>query len=175
MIKKIYKVFCASPGDVTAERDQLKSAITTWNNMNDDKHVELRFLGWEEDAISQFGVDPQQAINEQLGQEFDIFVMIVGKRIGSATPRAKSGTVEEFLAAVNRWQATGYPKIGMYFKDQAVNVLDESPEQIKGVIDLYQQVRSMGYVVRFKKGEFEAKIFRFLNEQVKILTRPVVS
>ena len=42
------------------------------------------------------GSDPQQIINSQVSDEYDIFIGILWTRFGTPTERAGSGTEEEF-------------------------------------------------------------------------------
>jgi len=78
-------------------------------------------LRWEIDVYPAFGTDPQAIINHQIGEDYDIFVGILWGRFGKPTPRAESGTLEEFERAVNRRRSgSQYPEIMIYFKDEPI-------------------------------------------------------
>lgn len=51
---------------------------------------------FETDIMPGFGSDPQAVINEQINDDFDIFVGLLKGKFGTPTPRAGSGTEEEF-------------------------------------------------------------------------------
>ncbi len=58
---------------------------------------------WELDAVPELGRgDGQEVISRQLLDEADIVVAIFHARLGTATPRAPSGTAEELDGAVKR-------------------------------------------------------------------------
>ena len=101
--EKLLRVFVSSPGDVAIEREVLVAAITELNNTW-AAHLGLRLepVLWETHCRPAAGADLQQVINQQLPKDCDIFVGIMWKRFGSATPRFGSGTEEEFEAAYSR-------------------------------------------------------------------------
>ena len=57
------------------------------------------------------GLDVQQVVTEQIPCDYEVYVGILCTRVGTPTPRALSGTVEEFEDARRRWLATGSPRI----------------------------------------------------------------
>ena len=56
--------------------------------------------------------------------EYDLFIGLMWRRLGTPTPRAISGTVEEFELAVKAHEQVGKPDIWFYFR-QPRTVLDE--------------------------------------------------
>jgi len=82
--------------------------------------ITLELIKYETDVHPSFSTDPQATINEQIGTEYDVFIGIFWGRLGTPTPRARSGTIEEFEKAYDRWQRTGYPEIMLYFKDAPI-------------------------------------------------------
>ena len=99
----LLQVFVASPSDITDERTLLADVVAefnkTWGNRNG---VTLELLRWETDSRPGFGADAQEVINNQIGDEYDIFIGIMWGRFGSGTKRAESGTEEEFNRAYAR-------------------------------------------------------------------------
>jgi hypothetical protein len=77
-------------------------------------------------------------VNEQIGDSYDVFIGILWGRFGTSTPRAPSGTIEEFERAFARLETPNAPEIMFYFKDAAIPPLGIDPEQLK----LVQQFRS---------------------------------
>lgn len=97
-------VFVASPSDVSEERKALESVVhelnKTWSkNLN----LRLDLIKWETDIYPGFGEYSQDVINEQVNDEYDVFVAIFWGRSGTPTKIAESGTIEEFNRAYNKY------------------------------------------------------------------------
>ena len=91
-----YRVLVISPGDMTAARDAVRSAISDWNaHVGVAKGVRLEAVGWESHVHPAVGAGPQAVINQQVGDECDIGVALFGTRLGSPTASAASGSAEE--------------------------------------------------------------------------------
>jgi uncharacterized protein YoxC len=116
------QVFLASPSDVQPEREIVSETIQEFNRVwGKAFNVALELWRWEEDSRPAFGPDAQSIINSQVGENYDIFVGILWGRFGSPTPRAASGTQEEFQNAVTRRKAgSSLPEIMLYFKDAPI-------------------------------------------------------
>lgn len=133
----ILSVFVASPSDVEEERNRLEAVIrelnTTWSR---DLGVRLELVRWETHAYPSFGKDPQAVINEQIPDDFDLFVGLMWYRFGTPTGRAGSGTVEEFQRAKNRHDADpNTVKLMIYFKDAPAPIAPSKldPQQLTKV------------------------------------------
>jgi hypothetical protein len=138
------RIFIASPGDVTAERDRLRKVIEELDRMlGDELEVFLRTLDWR-DIPPEMG-RPQQVIFNQLSPEtWDIFVGILWHRFG--TPPGASnlatgepfsaGTEEEFTQAYQLWKVRGRPRILIYRSARAVRPDKLDPEQF-GKVDAF--------------------------------------
>ncbi|MFH0134603.1 DUF4062 domain-containing protein [Variovorax sp. EL159] len=114
------QIFVASPGDVANERDILESVITQLNLIwSQSLGITFELVKWETNVHPSFSSDPQAAINEQIGA-YDVFIGIFWGRLGTPTPRADSGTIEEFDQAYARWKQTKSPEIMLYFKDAPI-------------------------------------------------------
>jgi uncharacterized protein YoxC len=158
----VVQVFLASPSDVAQERDILEAVITeanrTWS-----KNLGLTFelVRWETNSHPSFSTDPQAAINEQVGTEYDVFIGIFWGRIGSPTPRAKSGTLEEFNRALSRYQSTqNHPKIMLYFKDAPISPSKIDTSQLAELQSFKDSISSLGglYSVFEDVGGFESSV-----------------
>lgn len=115
----ILSVFVASPNDVDEERNRLEEVIrelnTTWSQ---DLGIRLELVRWETHAYPSFGEDAQAVINEQIPNDFDLFVGMMWYRFGTPTGRAGSGTVEEFQRAKKRFDTNPNDlQLMIYFKD----------------------------------------------------------
>jgi len=90
------KVFLSSPGDLVEERRAFKDVIEDLNQILANTDVRLDLVMWETDTYPSLGNDAQSIINEQIDDDYDIFVGLMWIRFGTQTPRAGSGTEEEF-------------------------------------------------------------------------------
>jgi hypothetical protein len=116
--RAVLRTFLASPEDVAPERE-LASQIVQELNL-----IWSRFLGlmlelvrWETHAYPGVGVDLQALINNQIGDEYELFIGVMWSRFGTPTNRAGSGTEEEFERAYARHQADpDSVRIMFYFK-----------------------------------------------------------
>ncbi|MFM0160235.1 MULTISPECIES: hypothetical protein [Paraburkholderia] len=117
------------------EREALESLIyemyQTWGRA---LGIMFELVRWETHVTPAFGSDPQAVINSQIGDNYDVFIGILWARFGTPTPRAASGTMEEFERAYARVQAgANNPEIMFYFKEAAVPISKIDPEQLKKV------------------------------------------
>src|SRR4249919_2175225 len=90
-------VLIASPSDADEGRDAVERALHAWNDYrSEDTGFVLRPRRWEIASVPVSGQgDPQSVINSQLVDQSDIVFGLFYDRLGSATPRAASGTAEE--------------------------------------------------------------------------------
>lgn len=125
----VLQVFIASPSDVADEREVLESVVAELNRTwSKSLGVRLELLRWETSTRPGIGSEPQDVINSQIGDEYDVFIGILWGRIGTPTSKADSGTLEEFERARARWEADpGSLEIMVYFKDKAIK-----PSEIDG-------------------------------------------
>ena len=112
------RIIVASPGDVNRERGALQRVV---DELNTEVGVALGVLfqlsRWETDTYPAFHIEGSQAQIESILhiEDCDILICIFGRRFGTPTKHAKSGTESEFLRAYNSWRETGKPQIMMYF------------------------------------------------------------
>lgn len=136
----IVQVFVASPSDVEEERDTLESVIfelnKSWSKL---LGVTFELIRWETDTYPGTGTDPQSIINSQIGDTYDVFIGILWSRFGTPTPRAPSGTAEEFHRAVSRIK-DGAPDVMIYFKDAPIIPSKIDPKQLEKVKDFRESI-----------------------------------
>ena len=162
-IETVVRVFVASPDDVLAEREAVEEVVqelnTTWSSTIG---VRLHVVRWETDSRPGVSTDAQQVINEQIGDDYDIFLAIVWSRMGTPTPRADSGTGEEFRHALSRSRA--HPdsvRIMVYFKDAPVPPSQVDIEQLQRVRRFQEELRDAGILFRrFIEPEEFGKLLR---------------
>lgn len=142
----VFQVFVASPSDVADERVLLEGVIAQLNQIwSVSLGVSFELLKWEANVHPSFSSDPQAAINEQIGLEYDVFIAILWGRLGTPTPRAPAGTLEEFDRAYARLKTSKTsPEIMVYFKDAAIKPSKTDPAQLQGVKDFQASLSGKG-------------------------------
>jgi hypothetical protein len=164
------QVFVASPGDVQEERDRMQQVVDSLNRgIAAEKGFILEFVRWETHSWPALGTDAQDVINRELGVP-DIFVGIMWKRFGTPTPRAGSGTAEEFDRIFEMWQAYRRVEVLFYFNRKPFYPdLDQELEQIKKVNAFRQNLRAKGVFFREYEGvsDFEDQIQDHLTQVLR--------
>ncbi len=171
-VHKVLQVFVASPGDVVSERESLEDVIREFNiTWGDKNRVLLNLVKWETHTYPDFGNGPQDVINTQIGDSYDIFLGIMWTRFGTPTQNAESGTEEEFNRAYNRLKDSPKDiKIMFYFKDAAV-----SPSKVDGVqlqkVHQFKEIISVDYGGLYHEFEtteqFQTKVRMHLSKIVQ--------
>ena len=136
-----YRVFVASPSDVTNERRTVRQVIFDWNDLYARSNVVLLPITWETHAQLQMGGRPQDLLNEQLLVDADILVGVFWTRLGTPTGRAESGTVEEIEEFLRR----GKPVL-LYFSRAPVPPDRVDPEQYRKLREFRSACRRRGIV-----------------------------
>jgi site-specific recombinase XerD len=146
--KKVIRVFLASPGDVAADREQVRAVVQGLNKTNlaaDWFGVTREVLDWATHVAPLAG-RPEQVILDQLPVEtWDVFVGILWTRFGTPTgatdPKTgkqfASGAEEEFRLAYEAWRKTGRPHVMFYRCVREIGPHRIDPEQLKRVNDFF--------------------------------------
>lgn len=108
------------------------------------KAVFIELLRYETSVSAGFGSDGQSVINEQIGEDYDALIAVFWNRIGTATNRSASGSVEEIEKAIERFRAGGNVEVAVYFKQAAANVDLLDLEQVQGIRDLKKRLETEG-------------------------------
>lgn len=156
-----YDVFISSPSDVDQERDIVQEAIDQLNQVRGKKEgFQLTALRWERDVSSQIGDRPQEIINKQIGNKYDIFIGILCSRFGQKTKEYKSGTEEEFSIAYTRCiEDENKPEILFYFKDPRKSNHPIDAEQLIMVQEFKKKVGDLGIYEEFDSSDsFKTKV-----------------
>jgi uncharacterized protein YjiS (DUF1127 family) len=155
----VLSVFIASPSDVTEERQRLEEIVRelniTWSRY---LGLRLELIRWETHAYPDIGIDAQDVINHQIGDDYDIFIGIMWSRFGTSTGRAESGTVEEFNRAKTRHDAdSNSVAVMFYFKDEAIPLSKLDIPQITSIREFRTSLGGEGslYWVFKDNDEFE--------------------
>lgn len=135
------EVMIASPSDLTTARSKISNAVHDWNaHESRAHHVVLLPVMWETHSWPQAGGHPQQILNRQLADGADILVAVLWTRLGTATPGAPSGTVEE----VDRFLAAGKPVL-LYFINMPVAPNSVDAKQLRAVRSYQRKVQKASY------------------------------
>lgn len=138
-------VFLASPSDVQHERDLISDIAGRWNMRHGrTKAVFIELLRYETSVSAGFGDDGQSVINEQIGDDYDALIAVFWNRIGTATDRSASGSVEEIEKAIARFKSDGNVEVAVYFKQAAANVDSLDLQQVQGIRDLKKRLETEG-------------------------------
>ncbi|MGW8278102.1 hypothetical protein ACWGK7_01215 [Sphingomonas aurantiaca] len=138
-------IFLASPSDVAPERELVGKTIYEWNQINGpQRSVLFELIRWEDSISAGFGSDGQDVINRQVDDKYDILIALFWTRLGSHTPRAGSGTVEEYERALARYKSDNLVSIAFYFKDVVIDPRSHDLGQLAKVYEFEKQVQSEG-------------------------------
>ncbi|MFT8443202.1 hypothetical protein [Bifidobacterium aquikefiri] len=140
----VLRVVIASPSDIPEARDAVEGALHNWNDANSiSKHIVLLPWRWETASVPLLGGHPQAQINEQGVDSADIVIALFGSRLGSPTPEAVSGTVEE----IERSVATG-KLVHLYFSTAPLP-RDIDTAQLDGLREFRHQISQRGLLGEF--------------------------
>ena len=147
-VANVLNVFIASPGDTSAYRDAVEAALHRWNGMRAaGAGVILLPRRWEVDGVPLMGGDGQSQLNTQLVDKADIVIGIFHTRLGSATPRGRSGTAEE----IERTHAAGKP-VHVY-RSTAPMPADVDIAQVEELRAFLDQMQANGLTGSFATAE----------------------
>ena len=134
----VVPVMIASPGDVTEERDVIRTVIHDWNDVNAQRSkVMLAAVGWDSHSSPELGERPQELINKRILADCDLLIGVFWTRLGTPTGKSPSGTVEEIEEHV----AAGKPAM-IYFSSKPVELESVDLEQytlVKEIRDKWQK------------------------------------
>ena len=170
----VLTVFVASPGDVNDERAKLEEVIGELNGIwSRELGIRLELIRWETHTYPGIGTDAQAVINDQIPDDYDIFIGIMWGRYGTPTNRAGSGTVEEFERARDRYEKQKDVKIMVYFKDEPIAPSRLDPDQLKKINDFKKSLRALGEEVGalywdfVDINQFEQSVRMHLSRQIQ--------
>jgi hypothetical protein len=163
---------------VQEEREILEDVIRELNITWSEKFsIRLDLIRWETHGYPSMGDHPQSVINNQMGDNYDIFIGILWKKFGTPTDIAESGTIEEFERAHERFsQNPNEVKIMFYFNNTPVTPSEIDPMALTAIQKFKRDLGEMGglYWNYADVNEFESlarlHLSRQVQEWVKILS-----
>jgi nucleoside 2-deoxyribosyltransferase len=165
---KLYRVLIASPGDVTQERGIIRQQIANWNSMHSsDMKMVLMPLGCETDGTPDLEERGQAIINRQLVDNCDLLIAVFWTRLGTPTPQADSGTVEEIERAHNEGK-----RCIVYFSDKEAPPSGIDLKQYERLQKYQEELNKEGLTDTYKTiEEFREKVFRHITASVLEITK----
>lgn len=126
-----YSIFVGSPSDLKEERFAIEEVVKELNLTFGATHsLIIELLKWETHSAPGISSNhPQDLINNDIGDDYDIFIGLLWKKFGTATDKAESGTEEEFMRAYNRFQVNNNSLQVLFYFKQAV---PKSMKEING-------------------------------------------
>lgn len=174
------KIFLASPGDVDTERRHVVKVVEEINRtVAAALGVVLEVIS-SKNAFPGYGKDGQAILNEQIGnmKEYELFIGIMWNRIGTPTPRAKSGTVEEFTRAVRALMRRKKPEVWFYFRQAAAHLTTkEELKQREEVLNFRAKFRPNGLFRDYKapaefRDQLREHLTLWLNQRQEKVSKP---
>ena len=163
---KIIRVVIASPGDVATERDSIPKLFNRWNKAKSKDQVQIHPEMWESGTVPEFGDHPQHAINRQIIDQGDLLVALFWQKIGSPTPTAKSGTIEEIREFI---RAKGGRRVMVYFckRHVALSPDEIDHEAIQLLKEFKNEIRNNCLYAEFDHpAELESQLYHHLDIKV---------
>lgn len=156
----VFLVMIASPSDVGAERTIIREVLTEWNAVHSEmRTIVLLPLAWETHASPEMGDRPQAIINKQILKNCDLLVGVFWTRIGTATGKYPSGTVEEIEEHIK----TGKP-VMLYFSSAPVLPDSIDPDQYSELKKFKDSCKSHGLFETYADlNDFKSKFYRQLQ------------
>ena len=142
-IRRVLRVFLASPGDLTEERKAIRQVVDEYNESLADNfgyHIEL--LGWE-DTVAGYG-RPQHIINEEVDR-CDMFLGMIWKRWGTPPDqdgRFSSGFQEEYEHSIARRERSKSPDISLFIKHVPDDLIADPGDDLKRVLEFREKITS---------------------------------
>ena len=136
------------------------------------KQQDWRLSTGKTHASPGIGSDTQDVINQQLPEDYDIFLGVMWARFGTATPRAGSGTEEEFERALTRHHANPRGvRILFYFKRASLPPDAIDPAQLQKVQAFHGRLKREGilYGDFGSSDDFERLVRQHLTMQLHAL------
>lgn len=160
--KKIRQIniFVSCPGDVEKEKQAVRDACDILTKIS-DPNIQVKVIDWRKDVVPLVtGGGAQSVINDQIREDYDIYVGIFWKRFGDKQLNGLTPTEEEFEKAFDLYKKTGKPLITVYFKTDNIRYPNSvfEAEQLVEVQKFKQRVKQLGLYGEFKEEEFSKKI-----------------
>lgn len=140
----VYKLLLSSPRGIQEDRDAVRRAVEEVNSVLRSDGIAVEIRDWESDVRPSIGLDGQDVVNTQIVDGVDIAVVLIQNRIGGATPRAPSGTVEEARIVIARRERGENVDLMVFFKSPKVDLSEDALDELKKVLEFRNELESKG-------------------------------
>lgn len=152
----IIRLFIASPGDVSKERDEACRAVLLWNAANSfSRNTIVEAVRNETHAMSELGGPCQDLINKQLLDRCDFLVAIFHARLGTKTKTDPSGTAQEIREFS---KLKGLNQVMVFFNDDNIPS-NTAADELARFRDFRESIQQMGIAVSYPSNEKFAEVF----------------
>lgn len=160
---KVYKVFIASPSDVTNEREIVRLVLFKWNVLNSETlQTVLLPIGWDTHSAPETGRSAQEYINEEILDKCDILIGVFWTKVGSPTKNHISGSVEEIHRHLSK------RKLAMLYFSKKPIPSDADLEQIQKVRSLKEQYKNDSLYGEYSnESDLESKLYDHIQIKIK--------
>lgn len=158
---KTIKIFLASSSELQDDRQQFEIFINRKNKKYIEEGVFLKLVLWE-DFIDAMSVTRLQDEYNKAVEGCDIFVSLFHTKVGKYTE-------EEFSKALKTFKDKDKPLIYTYFKDEAVNMSQVTPD-IVSLINFRQKLNDLGHFYTKYNNVNELK-YKFSEQLIKVLPK----
>lgn len=165
---KIFRIFIASPGDLSDERQAARRAIERANRVlaGSKTNWRIELLAWE-DTLPGYA-RPQEIINQEV-DICNLFVGLLWKRWGQPTGKFSSGFEEEYYRARDRRAASQEPEMWIFLKKVEKDQLEDPGEQLQKTLAFRQKLqesREVLYKEFVNTEEWETTFFDSLLQHI---------
>jgi hypothetical protein len=163
-------VVLSSPNDVKADRKSISEIVDGLNRVFAERGVRIVAKDWEDGVIGGVAGDGQEVLNAQLFAEVDVFIAIIGNRLGTPTARDVSGTAEEIMYALdNVRRLPNGMNIQVCFRTEPLVVNEENLPQISEVISFKKRLHEKGVLTNSYSSleDLSPKIVRSISSCVE--------
>ena len=168
MNAKIFKAFIASPSDTLKEREVCDKIFEEINaGLGEIYNFRIEAIKWENNVRPTIkNKDSQSIIFDQIENTFNIFIGIMNKKFGSPTPRAGSGTEEEFNEAHKRYLEKQDLEMIFYFNEEPpIKMSDLTASELLKIEEFKKKLVPLGiYGVYCGVADFEEKLRKHLTK-----------
>ncbi len=160
---KVYKIFIASPGDLEIERQIAREVIHEWNYLHSESNsIVLIPVGYETHSWPDSGSHPQAIITKQSLVDCDLLLALFWAKVGTATPNAESGTIEEYQTHIQ----AGKPAM-VYFSNKQIPPDSIDSNQLERLRAFKQSISSKCKYEAFNtEEEFSSKLKANLVQRI---------
>ncbi len=144
-----YRLLISAPGDVPSEDiDVAIATINRWNVIYGQQFGAVVVpVHWQVHSAAEYGTRPQESLNAQLVEPADILIALFWHRLGSATGRAQSGTVEEIHEAHGNGAYVAVLRCERDFPH------DVNADQVTKLREFYEELRDQSLMLAYRKRE----------------------